>query len=115
MSDGYHCKIKNTANGSPGITPIPSANNIDGQPFIPDNNVIHDPVVGKTYGVKYSCDNCGWGGNWRFKNGKRAPAIVVCTKCGCMTAKKMITMPYVPKIAPKTKDSSLPFIRPTWD
>ena len=67
------------------------------------------------YSVQYQCDNCGWGGNWRFKNGKRAPAIVVCTKCGCMTAKKMITMPYVPKIAPKTKDSSLPFIRPTWD
>ena len=67
------------------------------------------------YSVQYQCDNCGWGGNWRFKNGKRAPAIVVCTKCGCMTAKKMITMPYVPKIAPKPKDSSLPFIRPTWD
>ena len=41
MSDGYHCKIKNTANGSPGITPIPSASNIDGKPFMPDSNVTH--------------------------------------------------------------------------
>ena len=68
-----------------------------------------------SYSVQYQCDNCGWGDKEEFFYGKRAPAIDVCTKCGCMTAKKMITMPYVPKIAPKTKDSSLPFIRPTWD
>ncbi len=45
MSDKYHCKIKNTASGSPGITPIPSASSIDGQPFIPDNNITHEPDI----------------------------------------------------------------------
>ena len=45
MSDKYHCRIKNTASGSPGITPIPSASNIDGKPFIPDSNAMHEPNI----------------------------------------------------------------------
>ncbi len=56
------------------------------------------------YSVQYSCDNCGWSGALKFNIGKPAPGESACPKCHCVTARKQITLPFVPKRRTKPVD-----------
>ncbi len=69
------------------------------------------------YGVQYGCDNCGWSGALKFYIGKSAPDKSACPKCHCITARKQITLPFVPKRRPEPvqKDPVLiPIIPGAW-